>query len=322
MAGIDFDEFDNGYVSHNGNSRWVNLLGAACSVALLIGVAVWGYKLAVRNVEGVPVVRAIEGPLRMSPENPGGQVAMHQGLSVNAVASSGTAAPLPETLILAPQDVDLAAEDAAGLAVLSALESAAPAASAPVVSTLSDSPVVARPVEVAAMPAPEMPTDLAVSEPLPATQEEAVAAALAAALSEEIFEEAPVVAASAVAALRPRPRPAALGGSEAAAVAAETPTTAAAPVTEIDPSTILTGTRLVQLGAFDDAAGARGEWTRLAGQFPELLSTKSMVIQSAESGGRTFYRLRAYGFETDGDSRRFCAAFLAENASCIPVSQR
>jgi SPOR domain len=46
------------------------------------------------------------------------------------------------------------------------------------------------------------------------------------------------------------------------------------------------------------------------------------VIQSAESGGRTFYRLRAHGFDGDDDARRFCAVLQAQAADCIPVAQR
>jgi hypothetical protein len=46
------------------------------------------------------------------------------------------------------------------------------------------------------------------------------------------------------------------------------------------------------------------------------------VIQSAESGGRTFYRLRAEGFADEDDARRFCAAITAEGPDCIPVAVR
>ena len=38
---------------------------------------------------------------------------------------------------------------------------------------------------------------------------------------------------------------------------------------------------------------------------------------SATSGGRTFYRLRAMGFEDLSDARRFCSALVAENAECM-----
>jgi hypothetical protein len=49
---------------------------------------------------------------------------------------------------------------------------------------------------------------------------------------------------------------------------------------------------------------------------------KSRVIQKAQSGGRTFYRLRVAGFDDISDARRFCSALLAEKAACIPVKMR
>ncbi|GAB1363770.1 hypothetical protein MASR1M32_30060 [Rhodobacter sp.] len=90
----------------------------------------------------------------------------------------------------------------------------------------------------------------------------------------------------------------------------------------MDPATLAVGTRLVQFGTFDSDKEARAEWTRLAGRFGALMAGKSMVIQSAVSGGSTFYRLRALGFEDEDDARRFCSALLIENASCIPVAQK
>ena len=69
-----------------------NLAGAAVSLALIAGVGVWGYKLMVRDVSGVPVVRAASGEMRVRPEEPGGQLARHQGLAVNAIAADGVAA--------------------------------------------------------------------------------------------------------------------------------------------------------------------------------------------------------------------------------------
>ena len=61
MADIDFDDFDQDYpvTRSAAPSRWVNVIGATCSVALVLGLVVWGYKLAVRDVNGVPVVRAL-----------------------------------------------------------------------------------------------------------------------------------------------------------------------------------------------------------------------------------------------------------------------
>ena len=61
---------------------------------------------------------------------------------------------------------------------------------------------------------------------------------------------------------------------------------------------------------------------RLLVQFPDYFEGRARVIQSASSGGSTFYRLRAHGFEDLAASRRFCAALVARNAPCIPVTVR
>ena len=356
MADVDFDEFDGGYAEHGmtsgdttGRARaMINLAGAACSVALVIGLGIWGYKLAVRDVSGIPVVRALEGPLRIAPENPGGDVAMHQGLSVNAVAAAGTALPLPEKLILAPKEVALTAEDQAGTAELAQLPTVDPLeAEAGMVEVTPQPQVSLAPVEIdpSAMVEPDPDaaaldaSSLAVTAPLPATQEDAVAAALAAALADGDGAEGGVsavetAAADPVKSTRPRLRPASRNAASVAAEPAaamadaapqdstEATSAAAAPAAEIDPNTIPAGTRLVQLGAFDDEASARAEWARLQIAFPDLLPGKAMVVQAAQSGGRTFYRLRAHGFADEDVARQFCATMLAQNASCIPVAQK
>lgn len=279
MADLDYDHYDDGYaVAGPRSGRVTQLVGAAVSVALLLGAGVWGYQLAMRDVTGIPVIRAAGGPMRMAPANPGGSETSHQGLSVNAIAAAGTALPLPETLVLAPKPMDLAEEDLAGLEPLEPVGNTDVVTKAPAL------------LEATAMP-----------EALPATQEDAVAAALAEALGLE--SPAAVVA-----------------EAEVADVSNITQTSASA--TEIPHDSIAPGTLLVQLGAFDDQDKARAEWDRLTGRFAELMGGKALVIQPAESGGKTFFRLRAHGFASDDDTRRFCTAMLAENTTCIPVAQR
>ena len=124
---------------------------------------------------------------------------------------------------------------------------------------------------------------------------------------------------------RPVPRPAVRAAAVAAAGPEAGPDSgpkAAIVPLEIDATTLAAGTRLVQFGAFDSIDEAKAEWTRLQGTFGDLMAGKAMVVQAAESGGRTFFRLRAHGFADEAEARRFCAAFIAENASCIPVAQR
>ncbi len=351
MADVDFDDFEGGYAPGAAlRPGWlpglVNIAAAACSVGLVVGMAVWGYQLAMRDVNGIPVMRALADPMRTAPVDPGGNEALHQGLSVNAVAAFGTAAPLPDQVILAPNAVELIDEDVAGLIDAPALGSA----------TLSPDPVATDPVatvtnqatDLAAEPVAEAPLDSTTSgglaDPAPLIDPAAIAAAIAAALAAEPAAELgepalePVadtdtgpgngngLAASPRPSPRPSGRPAALAGSggsvsDVQSVAGSVAGSGAAPA-EIDPASLAVGTRLVQLGAFDDTAAAGVEWTRLQSGFAELMAAKSMVIQPAQSGGRTFYRLRAHGFADEDDARRFCAALLAEGAACIPVAHR
>lgn len=306
-------------------SRFTNLMGAAASLALLVGVGVWSYQLLMRDVSGVPVVRAAEGPMRVQPEDPGGHQAQHQGLSVNNVAAEGTAGAPADRLILAPAPLELTAEDeAVGQPVVAA---ATPDATAPAEGMTEAAP----------------PVQMGAEEPVPAGQEALQLAAverLAAQLAEgveplgelaPITETAPESAQEVQVALmaprkvegglgrslRPKLRPASLSSVQPAAAE-----TAAAGIPEIDPNAIPAGTRLAQLGAYDSAETARKEWDRLQGKFGEYLEGKDRVVQKAKSGGRTFYRLRAMGFADLSDARRFCSALVAENAECIPVVTR
>ncbi|NCX82514.1 MAG: SPOR domain-containing protein [Rhodobacteraceae bacterium] len=82
--------------------------------------------------------------------------------------------------------------------------------------------------------------------------------------------------------------------------------------------TIATGSALVQFGAYDSQAVAEQEWTRISAKLASLLGNQTRVIQKAESGGRTFYRLRAAGFSDIAEARRFCSA-VSEKAECYPV---
>ena len=95
----------------------VNAAGALTSIALVIGVAVWSYNLISRDVSGVPVVKALEGPMRIQPEQPGGTPAAHQGLAVNEIAALGSAPAAPDQLMLAPAPVEILADDVAGVLV-------------------------------------------------------------------------------------------------------------------------------------------------------------------------------------------------------------
>ncbi|MGR3759074.1 SPOR domain-containing protein [Roseobacteraceae bacterium NS-SX3] len=306
-----------------GVMKALGMLGAAASLALVAGLGLWGYKLIVRDVSGVPVVRAVEGPMRVQPENPGGRPADHQGLAVNAVAATGTAEDPADRLTLAPDAMKLTEDDkpAAELAAAAApapeaapvpAESAEAAQSSDIEALLAE--LTGGPEDAGETPAaqPAAAPAPAIVQPEPLRPVELAAAEPAARISPALLN-APGIKVS----LRPNVRPARFTPAPAAA----SPQQARATL-EVDPDSLPAGTRLAQLGAYESPEVARAEWDRIHGRFADYLEGKKRVIQRAQSGGRIFYRLRAMGFDDLSDARRFCSALVAGNADCIPVTTR
>lgn len=297
----------------------VNLAGAAVSLALVVGVGIWGYQLLARDVSGVPVVRAVQGEMRIAPKNPGGIAAAHQGLSVNQVAADGLAADPVDELTLAPPPIDLDAEDAP-MAVPTKVSVGDVQATAPngeLAGDMSDeqfASIQALADQLAAGASPLTEDETAAAQP-PAAPE----------VEEDTIARIAPVEGGIGRSLRPRARPASFAtapSDENAVARAATGDTLSPGAAEVDPSLIPAGTRLVQLGAYASREIALSEWGRMDSKFTDYLEGKSRVVQKATSGGRVFYRLRAMGFADLSDARRFCSALVAEGADCIPVVTR
>ena len=60
--GDDYGVQDHGAAAQVRAVSMTNLLGAVASLALVVGVGIWGYGVMARDVSGVPVVRAASGP--------------------------------------------------------------------------------------------------------------------------------------------------------------------------------------------------------------------------------------------------------------------
>lgn len=301
--------YDEGFAPHDGVSRAgsiVNYAGAALSLALIVGVGFWGYKLIMRDVSGIPVVRAMEGDMRVLPDNPGGAVALHTGLAVNEVAAVGEAGGPEDMLVLAPATSGLARED---LEVQPTAE-----AEEHIAATVQPT---ADPEEIPAETQTTSNTDIL-----------ALADQIAAGAPAFETQDNPDVIPASVpgVALSPRPviRPASLQTASATAddIAAAVATAATdSPANEVAVTTteFPAGTNLVQLGAFPTPALAAQEWSRLQGRFGQLMTEKGRVIQVSNQSSGTWYRLRASGFADRAEARRFCAALEAEGANCIAV---
>ncbi|SDZ13214.1 Sporulation related domain-containing protein [Jannaschia faecimaris] len=346
MADLDYYGADYGaeqpsrFMDAARNFGFANWAGAITSLGLTAGLAAWAVDMTVRDVSGVPVIAALEGPMREAPENPGGKVAPFQGLALSDITSGGPAAPAPDRIVLAPPPVSLDA----------------PALSERMAATTAQTELQ------------NAETDLQIAEADPERTEPELVASIQMALAEAVGDGV-VVGASAPAAqvvppapastepqtpvvaevaaispsgpgvarsARPQSRPAGLSravaqapvtlptdapaqeaGTQVASLDATVPSSR-----DVDGSTLTPGTRVVQLGAYDSESAARGEWDRMEARFRDYMRGKGRLVQKATSGGRDFWRLRVVGFEDGGEARRFCAELLAKDAACIPVTIR
>lgn len=321
-------------------ARLTHYLGALVSVLLMCALAVWGYRLVVRDVSGVPVIRAVEGDARVAPEHPGGELTDRTGLAVNAVAAGSRTAPVERVAIapaptalsgqdvamgelgatahepapsdqpLADDTVDTVALTDAEAARMAAEQAAAEQAAQAQTAALAQVPAVA-PADTDAEPVGAAVTT-ADGKP---TQDTAITAALA-----EAGAVPPVVSAG-----RPAPRPRRLAAAAPASDAAPATAPALAPVAAPEPvaaARLAAGAPLVQIGAFDSNAIAQSEFTRVSGRFGALFSGKAPVVQEHRVNGRTFYRLRVAGFDSREDARRFCAALIEAGTDCIPAAAK
>ena len=235
-------------------------------LALVAALGLWSFRLGTRDASEVPIIKAMAGPARVEPANPGGVQAAHQGLEVNSVLA-GRPAPMPRDLPAArPEPALLQAEDAAqGELVL-----AAPAILAgQVLGEDGDLP----------MPPQE---DTALAPGLPLGD-----AAAAAAGPRPRNRPANIVAARAKpAAAAPKPAEAKVVEAKAEAPKpAPTKVASAAPAAEA--AGVRPGARLVQLGAFDSEEITRQAWSQLVAKYPDLLSSKNLFVERTTANARS-----------------------------------
>lgn len=297
--------------------------GAVVFVGLIAAMGLWAYRLGTRDAAEVPIIRAMEGPARVQPDDPGGERAAHQGYEVNTVLS-GTPAPVPRATPAVPDPVDgtpLAEEDAPRAELAARTEATEPAPGE-VLETVGPAPDLL--VDGAPGPAEgAAPTDTgsAVAAAVAAAAAEAEAAAQADADAADDADGEPPAAG-----LRPRSRP--TGRSAPRAAAQPTEPAAATQATRqaaVEPparevGSVSSGARLVQLGAFDNAEVTRAAWETLVVRHGDLLSDKSLYVERTTSNARVFYRLRVAGFDSSDETRQMCEALRSRGVDCIPVT--
>jgi hypothetical protein len=278
------------------------LIGAVLFLGLVALMGLWAYRLGTRDAAEVPIIRAMEGPARIEPADPGGLRPAHQGLEVNAVLA-GQPAPAPGAAApLEPPPSPLAEEDGPQGELV--LASPAPSADAELTPDADlrmpvpdDGPVGL------AESAPPAPPEAA---PAPVVDQMTIAALVEAAVEPQSEPEAETDVGT-----RPLRRP-----SNLARAASQAPQAPAA--REI--ASVGEGARLIQLGAFDSEAMTRDAWSRLVAEHGDLLGGKSLYVERTTSNARVFYRLRVSSFESADESRAMCEALRVRGVDCIPVT--
>lgn len=300
MKDMDQDPvFDSDTTTATGVWAGVVRWSAACATILLIsGIALWTYQLGQRDASQVPVIKAMAGPAKIQPENPGGLQAENQGLSVNTVVEGTLPPARPESVVLAPAEETLRDEDVATadlpprviepsspIAVPDEVASTTSPAETPPrtddagVSADASEPVVQPPVIEAAPPAEELAdasrpagiVPIVVPRPRPALRPETPQIEPGTADASEDLTVATALAESEPAAAEAAPKiiDPVIGGSPVAPVI-----TVAA---RERPTTLRTSVRVTT--AKDREAAAIPVASRETDDSPELVKAGSMLIQ-------------------------------------------
>ena len=88
----------------------ISILGAIISVNLMLWAGYWAYNIISRDINGIPIVAAQPGPLRVTPDFPGGIEAENIELAVTKIASQELP-PNPQAVELAPSTAKLVDND-------------------------------------------------------------------------------------------------------------------------------------------------------------------------------------------------------------------
>lgn len=143
--------------------------------------------------------------------------------------------------------------------------------------------------------------------------DDAVADRIAAlARADEAAKQPAVVAETPKVEPRPDPKPA----TPATPVNAAKP--AAAPAVAAAVGDALSGSHLVQVGAFRSQGEADGQWTKMQGKLGAFLDGKGKDVEVADLGAKgTYYRLRVGPFASADDARTYCAGLKERGTDCL-----
>jgi hypothetical protein len=305
--------------------KW-QYLGAAVAVGLLGYLGSWAYELVTRDISGVPVVRAAEGPLRVVPQDRDAPQPEYQGLSVNDVVSGGNADDAPASVALAPEPLPVDESDLLSLAQSQqAQQEIERQAATPLPELESESvpaPIAPPKPEPVIVPQPQQPMmsaeDVAILEQSLAQIRQTEQSAPAAPTPPSAPQSTPI----------PQLRPQTIGAQPPQAVVAAQPQTppavaaVSAPRDEVPAGEVPDDEFVAQLVVLGSLGAARDEWQKIAARHVDLFADKQRVVMEIERNGSIMYRLRVAGFVDRNAARDFCLNLKARGQDCIATRMR
>ena len=306
-----FSASEKGVSNNNTQSNklsFFSLFGAIISLNLILWAGYWAYSLISRDINGIPIVAAQPGPLRVAPEVPGGIEAENIELAVSKIASQELP-PNPQAVELAPYTAKLNAGD---ITINQAMKQ----------KKLIDSQIEKRTQGHLQAVEPELLNEISmvpIKTSIESTdytivdnQSELVAAALAIALkqnSEQLSNKA-ISGNIKSSIIKPMPRP---GSLWAKPTSLNSENSILPTLGSVEP-----GLAVVQFGSFENKQLALAEWGRLSENLSIILDGRPKFVESIQRNGNEIYRLRLGGFVNIDDASRFCSAVISQE-NCVPI---
>ena len=283
-----------------------SIFGAVISLNLILWAGYWTYNIISRDINGIPIVAAQPGPLRVAPDTPGGIEAENIELAVTKIASQELP-PNPKAVELAPSTEKLTPDD---LTIFQAIRQKKiidrQAALNNQVHLGVIEPNLSKEISFEPVNTVTNTANYSITE----NQSELVAAALALALkpsADNLIGSA--VAQNKFKQIKPRPRPGSL-----LEVRVSTTETVIRPAL----ASVETGLAVVQFGTFATETVAFEEWDRLSKNLSVILDGRPKYVERIKRNGNEIYRLRLGGFVNIDDASRFCSAVISQE-NCVPV---
>ena len=283
-----------------------SIFGAVISLNLILWAGYWTYNIISRDINGIPIVAAQPGPLRVAPDTPGGIEAENIELAVTKIASQELP-PNPKAVELAPSTEKLTPDD---LTIFQAIRQKKiidrQAALNNQIHLGVIEPNLSKEISLEPVNTVTNTANYSITE----NQSELVAAALALALkpsADNLIGSA--VAQNKFKQIKPRLRPGSL-----LEVRVSTTETVMRPAL----ASVETGLAVVQFGTFATETVAFEEWDRLSKNLSVILDGRPKYVERIKRNGNEIYRLRLGGFVNIDDASRFCSAVISQE-NCVPV---